>query len=63
VPGEYLIDDYRLLIPADTLPGQETYLLKIGLYDADDFSRLPVMEAGKFIDDHLTLESWPISIE
>jgi hypothetical protein len=63
VPGEYLIDSYGLPVPADALPGKNAYRLEIGLYDANDFSRLPVTAAGETIDDHILLESWPITIE
>ncbi len=63
LPDEYLVDTYNLLIPADTLPGHDAYWLEIGLYDANDFSRLPVIEAGEIIDDHIVLDRWSISIE
>jgi hypothetical protein len=63
IPDEYLIDTYNLRIPVDTPPGQAAYRLEIGLYDANDFSRLPVMEAGRIVGDHLLLESWPITVE
>ncbi len=61
LPQEYLADSYHLPIPADTPPGR--YRLEIGLYDANDFSRLPVVESGQARNDHVILESWPISIE
>jgi hypothetical protein len=61
LPDEYIADDYNLLIPTDTLPGE--YILEIGLYDANDFSRLPVVENGEIVSDHVVLESWPISVE
>jgi hypothetical protein len=63
LPQEYLVDNYTLLIPPDTPPGHDKYHLKIGLYDANDFSRLPVIEAGQVVDDHVALKSWPISVE
>ncbi len=63
LPNEYLVDSYNLLIPVDTPPGQQAYRLEIGLYDANDFSRLPLTKSGKFVDDHFVLESWPISVE
>ena len=63
LPHEYLADSYSLDIPAGARPAQGAYRLDIGLYDANDFSRLPVMEAGEVIDDHIVLESWPITIE
>jgi 4-amino-4-deoxy-L-arabinose transferase-like glycosyltransferase len=63
VPGEFLTDPYNLRIPADTPPGQAAYHLEIGLYDANDFSRLPVIEAGEIAGDHIFLKNWPITIE
>jgi hypothetical protein len=63
LPGEYLVDSYNLPIPAGTPSGHKAYRLEIGLYDANDFSRLPVMDDGEIIDDHIVLESWPISVE
>jgi hypothetical protein len=40
-PGEIIVDNHGLLIPADTPPGQYTVLL--GLYDiADATARLPI---------------------
>lgn len=63
LPDEYLEDSYNLLIPPDTPPGREAYRLEIGLYDANDFSRLPVMEGQNITGDHLLLESWPITVE
>jgi hypothetical protein len=61
-PSEYLVDGYNLPIPAQTLPGDEAYKLRIGLYDANDSSRLPVTEAGEAIQEYIVLENWPISI-
>jgi hypothetical protein len=63
VAGEYLADTYNLPIPADASPGREKYWLEIGLYDPNDFSRLPVVEKGRVVDNHFVLEGWPISIE
>jgi len=63
VPNEYLVDNYSLLIPADTPSSPQPYQLEIGLYDVTDFSRLPILEAGEIVSDHFTLESWPIFIE
>lgn len=61
VPSEYLVDEYTLQIPPGATPGQ--YFLDIGLYDVNDFSRLPRIQNGTVVDNHITLESWPISIE
>lgn len=65
LPNEYLVDHYNVPVPATAQSGEETYQLNIGLYDANDinFSRLPVVEEGKVIGDHVALESWPISVE
>jgi hypothetical protein len=63
IPNEFLIDNYTLQIPAGTPSGHQAYRLKIGLYDPNSFSRLPVLEAGDTIGDHFTLMSWPISVE
>jgi hypothetical protein len=61
VPNEYLVDHYNLPVPAETPAG--SYYLKIGLYDPNDSTRLPVIEAGEAKDNHVTFENWPISIE
>jgi hypothetical protein len=63
VPNEYLVDHYNLPVPAEAPPGHQAYQLNIGLYDANDFSRLPVSEKGVVTGDHVVLKSWPISIE
>jgi 4-amino-4-deoxy-L-arabinose transferase-like glycosyltransferase len=63
LPNEYLIDPYNLSIPADTPPGDDAYRLEIGLYDANDFTRLPVIEDGESTNNYIILERWPISIE
>jgi len=61
LPGEYLTDPYALVLPPQTPPG--AYRLEIGLYDANDFSRLPLVAGGQITGDHITLESWPILVE
>jgi hypothetical protein len=61
LPQEFLADDYSLQIPAETAPGE--YRLQIGFYDVNDFSRLPVVQNGDVVGDHIRLESWPISVE
>lgn len=63
LPHEYLVDSYNLFIPAGTPPGHEAYWLEIGLYDANDFTRLPVTDAGETIDNRFILERWAISIQ
>jgi hypothetical protein len=61
LPGEYLADPYALPIPPDTPPG--TYHLQIGLYDPNDFSRLPVLQGTTTAGDHIALEAWPIAVQ
>jgi hypothetical protein len=63
LPQEYLVDPYSLTIPADTRPGAQAYRLEIGLYDANDFTRLPIIEDGRELDHRFVLEKWPISVE
>ena len=63
LPDEYLTDSYTLQLPPDVSPGRRDYRLRIGLYDADDFSRLPVIEAGEIVSDHLILDNWEISVQ
>ncbi len=50
LPQEYIADHYELIIPPDLPP--TTYRLEIGLYDANDFSRLPLVDGG----DHVTVD-------
>jgi hypothetical protein len=61
LPQEYVADSYNVVIPGDTPPGQ--YRLAIGLYDTNDFSRLPVIAAGQAADNRVVLERWPIAVE
>jgi 4-amino-4-deoxy-L-arabinose transferase-like glycosyltransferase len=61
LPGEVLTDSYRLQLPVDMPPGR--YRLRIGLYDTNDFSRLPVMDDGQVVGDHVVLENWPITVQ
>ncbi|MCB0213092.1 MAG: glycosyltransferase family 39 protein, partial [Anaerolineae bacterium] len=63
VPDEYIIDSYAIPLPADIAPGEDAYRLSIGLYDPNDFNRLPIVVDGKIIDNHVVLESWLISVE
>ncbi|MCB0155335.1 MAG: hypothetical protein KDF65_11120, partial [Anaerolineae bacterium] len=62
LPGEYLADSYDLPIPADIAGGEAEYRLRVGLYDANDFSRLPVIEAHQIVGDHVVLDSRLISV-
>ena len=61
LPGEFLLDDYRLVVPPDAPPG--SYRLSVGLYDPNDFTRLPLLRDGQILSHQLTLESWPILVE
>jgi hypothetical protein len=63
LPDEYLTDSYHLQVPADTPAGEDAYLLEVGLYDANDFTRLPILEGGETAGDHVVLKQWPISVE
>lgn len=63
LPGEYLTDTYHLPIPGEVAAGRNLYRLEIGLYDANDFSRLPIMENGQVAGNSFVLENWPISVE
>jgi len=47
-PGEFILDEHVMAIPAD-LPAGE-YLLGIGLYDADTLQRLPPAGEGLRVD-------------
>ncbi|MFQ6015934.1 MAG: glycosyltransferase family 39 protein [Anaerolineae bacterium] len=42
VPGEFIADKYRLVLEADTPPGQ--YVIEVGLYDAATGQRLPAID-------------------
>jgi len=65
LPDEFLVDAYNIYIPPDTPPGDEAYLLEIGLYDAaaSDFARLHVTAPPEAINDHIVLDRWPITIK
>ncbi|MCB9099349.1 MAG: glycosyltransferase family 39 protein [Anaerolineales bacterium] len=64
VPDEYITDSYNIPIPADLPPGEAVYRLRIGWYDPNDFNRMLVVVDGRITgDDHIVLESWPISVE
>jgi hypothetical protein len=61
VAGEYIADAYELALKPDIAPGQ--YRVEIGWYDAQDFSRLPVLDAnGAPASDHIVLQV-PITVE
>jgi len=52
-PGEIIQENRRLVIPADTLPGQ--YVLTTGVYDWVTGQRLPVRSIGKPPGDQFVL--------
>ena len=53
-PGQIIMDNHGLFIPAGTTPG--TYTLLLGLYDfADSSDRLPIDAGGE------PLDSWPVA--
>lgn len=54
LPGQKLLDPYRLIIDADTPPG--TYLIEVGLYEMVSGRRLHLSDvAGNLIGDRLIL--------
>jgi hypothetical protein len=58
--SEVLTDTYNLALPADLPPGD--YELNVGLYNADNEERLPVMLEGKLQANNqltLTTVTWP----
>ncbi len=54
VPGEFIIDEYELVVEADASPGE--YLLEVGMYDASTGERLPALDVEDMIlDDRIVL--------
>ena len=54
VPGEFIIDEYGLVVEAAAPPGE--YLLEVGMYDASTGERLPVMDVeGRVLDNRIVL--------
>ncbi len=54
VPGEFIIDEYELVVEADAPPGE--YLLEVGMYDASTGERLLAMDVeGGVLDNRLVL--------
>ncbi|MGB9879297.1 MAG: hypothetical protein ACPLRM_00920, partial [Anaerolineae bacterium] len=53
--GEQVIDNYGLLILPGTPPGE--YAIEIGMYHLENGQRLPVIERGQEIGDHVLLQS------
>lgn len=52
IPGEYIVDDHALTLPADLLPGP--YTLRLGLYNPDTGQRLPTL-AGDVVTIPVTV--------
>lgn len=54
VPGEFIIDEYELVVEADAPPGE--YILEVGMYDASTGERLPALDTeGRVLDNRLVL--------
>jgi len=54
VPGEFIIDEYGLVVEADAPPGE--YLLEVGMYDASTGERLSALDVeGRVLDNRLVL--------
>jgi uncharacterized membrane protein len=54
VPGEFIIDEYGLVVEADAPPGE--YVLEVGMYDASTGERLPALDVeGRVLDNRLVL--------
>jgi hypothetical protein len=54
VPGEFIIDEYELVVEADALPGE--YILEVGMYDASIGERLLALDTeGRVLDNRLVL--------
>jgi 4-amino-4-deoxy-L-arabinose transferase-like glycosyltransferase len=59
--GEYVVDQYEIVIQPDTPPGQ--YVLETGMYDLATMARLPVLDdAGVVVGDRILLEATPIQV-
>jgi hypothetical protein len=59
--GEYVGDEYEIVIQADTPPGQ--YVLETGMYDLATMTRLPVLDdEGVVVGDRILLEATPIEV-
>jgi len=54
VPGEFIIDEYELVVEVDAPPGE--YILEVGMYDASTGERLLALDAeGRVLDNRLVL--------
>ena len=56
VKGQIVIDEYILPVDEDAPPG--TYLIEVGMYDARNMVRLPVVDAqrGRLPEDRVLLD-------
>jgi len=54
VPGEFIIDEYELVVETDAPPGE--YFLEVGMYDASAGERLMAMDVeGRILDNRIVL--------
>ncbi|MCJ7666815.1 MAG: glycosyltransferase family 39 protein [Anaerolineae bacterium] len=54
VPGEFIIDEYELVVEVDAPPGE--YILEAGMYDASTGERLLALDTeGRVLDNRLVL--------
>jgi 4-amino-4-deoxy-L-arabinose transferase-like glycosyltransferase len=61
IAGEYVADEYEIVIRTDTPPGQ--YLLETGMYDLATMGRLAVLDdEGLVVGDRILLEATPIEV-
>jgi 4-amino-4-deoxy-L-arabinose transferase-like glycosyltransferase len=61
IAGEYVVDEYEIVIQADTPPGE--YVLETGMYDLATMGRLPVLDdEGVVVGDRILLEATPIQV-
>ncbi len=63
LPNEYLSDAYQLQIPSDIAAKPDGYRIRVGLYDVQDFTRLPVLENDEIVNDHVILDNFKISVQ
>ncbi len=58
-PGEVIADEHTFEVKADAVPGD--YTLEIGMYNAADNTRLPVLDAaGRVSGDRFVLETMTV---
>ncbi len=55
-PGQRIVDDYAIPLPADLPAGQ--YTVQLGLYNPADGARLPVTQQGKTSGDFVAIGSF-----